>query len=241
MIRYFSGTGNSRYVAQRLSEALGDHAYSITEALPQEGQNEILGLVMPVYYWGIPSLMRKYLEGHRQDLRRYGYVYVILTAGGSTGNAARMCEKAMGRMADAVFSVIMPDTYTPLYDVSDKIENEKILDAAEEEIDAIIEKVKGRAKGDYNRHKGVLLMTPLVYPLYGMLSTKDFKVNFMCVGCGECAKNCPVGNIEMQGGHPVWKEKRCVFCLQCLHRCPKFAISFKDSAKHGQYYNPRVK
>ena len=238
MIYYFSGTGNSKYVAQRLAEATGEQAISIAETLPNDNHDETLGLVMPVYYWGIPNLMLQFLEGFKVS---QSYVYIVLTAGGSTGNAAKMCEKAMQHKADAIFSVIMPDTYTPMFDVSDKIKNEKILDAAEPEIDAIIQKVKQKAQGDFNHHKGPRLFTPLVYPMYGRLSTADFKVNLKCIGCGECARNCPVGNIEMKGDRPVWKEKKCVFCLQCLHRCPKFAITFKNSEKNGQYYNPRVK
>ena len=29
--------------------------------------------------------------------------------------------------------------------------------------------------------------------------------------------------IEMRDGKPVWVKGKCVICLGCLHRCPKFA------------------
>ena len=46
----------------------------------------------------------------------------------------------------------------------------------------------------------------------------------------------------MQASKPVWVKDKCVMCLGCLHRCPKFAIQYgRNTKKHGQYANPNVK
>lgn len=72
--------------------------------------------------------------------------------------------------------------------------------------------------------------------------TAHFHVEDSCIGCGLCAKKCPVQAIEMQAGKPVWVKDKCVMCLGCLHRCPKFAIQYgRNAKKHGQYTNPNVK
>ena len=65
-------------------------------------------------------------------------------------------------------------------------------------------------------------------------------VNEGCIGCGLCAKRCPMAAIEMRDGLPVWTKPECAACLRCLHCCPKFAISHgKRTASHGQYRHPK--
>ena len=70
--------------------------------------------------------------------------------------------------------------------------------------------------------------------------TSNFYVEGSCVGCGLCAKQCPVKAIEIQSGKPVWIKEHCTLCLRCLHLCPKFSIQYGDSKtkQHGQYHHP---
>lgn len=59
-----------------------------------------------------------------------------------------------------------------------------------------------------------------------------------CIGCGKCARNCPVSAIAMENKKPVWVKEKCTLCLGCLHRCPVFAIQYgKHTKAHGQYEN----
>ena len=240
MIYYFSGTGNSKYVAQRLAEALNETLCDMATTDIRNTDSMTLGFVMPVYYWGIPNIVLDFLKDFR--ISDKPYIYLIFTCGGSTGAAGKMFEKALGRKTDAQFSVIMPDTWTPMFDVSDKTKMEQILDAAEPKIDEIIGKVEKQAKGDFNRHKGFTPLTPLVYPSYKKQSTRKFTVSGDCISCGLCEKLCPSGIIKLENGKPVWTSDKCAFCLGCLHRCPKFAIQFgRKTKKHGQFFNWRLK
>ena len=45
-----------------------------------------------------------------------------------------------------------------------------------------------------------------------------------CISCGKCAKLCPMLNIEMKDGLPVF-GKNCIGCTACSFNCPADAIS----------------
>ena len=63
MILYFSGTGNSRYAAQRIAVALGDELLSINDRIKAGDtspvtSDERLVIVTPTYAWRIPRIVR---------------------------------------------------------------------------------------------------------------------------------------------------------------------------------------
>lgn len=89
----------------------------------------------------------------------------------------------------------------------------------------------------------MLLADWFAQPIYNnnKRRTAHFRAEESCVGCGLCAKKCPVQAIEMRERKPVWVKEKCALCLGCLHRCPKFAIQYgKNTQRHGQYKNPNV-
>ena len=137
----------------------------------------------------------------------------------------------------------MPDNWTPLFDVSDREEIAAQNKKAEEYIEQLIGRVKAKEKGNHqDARKGYWLHSFADAYLYYERQTKFFRVEDQCIGCGLCAKKCPVQAIELKDKKPVWVKERCVLCLGCLHRCPKFAIQYgKNTKKHGQYKNPKTR
>lgn len=56
MIYYFSGTGNSRWVAEQLALKTNDIALNLVrEPAPSSIEGELFGLVFPVHSWGVPD------------------------------------------------------------------------------------------------------------------------------------------------------------------------------------------
>lgn len=47
-----------------------------------------------------------------------------------------------------------------------------------------------------------------------------------CVGCGVCAKTCPLGNITMEDGYPKFNRAKCTACKACEKACAHNAIKF---------------
>ena len=241
MIYYFTGTGNSRYVAQRIAQALGDQTAFMPDHLPATvpDNGEPVGFVMPVYFWGIPSVVGRFAR--QLQLQGSHYTFTVLTPSGSSGNAAGMFEKALGRKVDAHFTVLMPDTFCPLYQCGDRAKADAVLQRAEGDIDDVVAHLKSRDHGNFDTHRGSgRLATVTMYPLYRASTTKHFAVNDSCIGCGLCAKLCPDHAITLRDGRPQWRGGHCELCFACLHHCPQFAIQYtRNSRKNGQYTCPK--
>ena len=122
---------------------------------------------------------------------------------------------------------------------------EKYTKKTETEIDGIICGIKERRTNKHMARRTPAILTELIaQPFYDkkVRLTSNFCVEDCCIGCGLCAKKCPVQAIRMQNAKPVWVKEKCVMCLGCLHRCPRFAIQYGSRTKnHGQYTNPNVK
>ncbi len=249
MILYFSATGNSEYVAKRIVAETDDIAVSITDCYKKQiysfdEKYETLGIVSPTYSWGLPIIVTDFLQ--RLDLRyKPDYIYFIATYGTTPGQTGRFADNILapkGLSISAKFSVKMPDTWTPIFDLSNKEKVRCINEKAELEIDCIIKQIKNFADGDFMKNKLPYLLAKIGHNIeYNLMrKTKHFSLEDICVGCGLCAKNCPVSAIQIKDCKPQWVKEQCVMCLSCLHHCPKFAIQYgNNTKKHGQYIHSK--
>lgn len=245
MILYFSATGNCKYVAARLASAFGQETVSIVDCI-QGGvysfADDTIGVVVPTYFWGLPSIVKEFLE--KVDFHA-DYLYFIATYGTTPGASDAMAGKAIrGKTIDAFYSVRMPDTWTPIFDLSTPEKVAAFSRTTEAEIDDAIRKIGERHTNRHmTPHVPAFLAEWFAQPIYNSNKrrTAHFRVEESCVGCGLCARKCPVQAIEMQGKRPVWVKEKCALCLGCLHRCPKFAIQYGNRTQHhGQYTNPNA-
>lgn len=249
MILYFSATGNSEYVAKRIAAETGDIAVSITDCYKKQifsfdEKYDTLGIVSPTYAWGLPVIVTDFLQ--RLKLTdKPNYMFFIATYGTTPGQTGRFAEELLtpkGVSLSVKFSVKMPDTWTPIFDLSNKEKVQRINDKAELEIDHIIEQIKSFATGDFMKNKVPYPLAKLGYGIEynSMRKTKHFWVEDTCIGCGLCAKKCPVSAIKLHDRKPEWVKAQCVMCLSCLHHCPKFAIQYgKNTKRHGQYVHAK--
>lgn len=251
MILYFSSTGNCKYAAERIAAGTGDRVVSLGDAYKSGNfdlsldPGESLGLVLPTYFGVLPSIAVDYLKRAKLRLDDSQYVYTVDTYGFHYGNVAAELAKLLrgrtDREQDADFLLQCVDNWVPNFDLTDETYVQSALDKADQLlpgiIEGIVQKKRVRVKGEWPAP--MLLM---MKKAYGKASqTRNFTVSDSCVGCGQCAAQCPLGAITMVEGRPVWSKANCALCLGCLHICPKNAIAYTKATRgHGQYYNPKT-
>lgn len=242
MIFYFSGTGNSKWVAQEIAKLTDDETQNIA-SFAQDGPNSVflgdgarVGIVFPIYAWGAPLIVERFCK--QLKLPEHAYAYALCTCGDEAGLGMRRLQKVFA--FHSAFSVTMPNNYIVGFDTdSSDLEEKKISDAREKLAD--VARVINARESVYDVREGVGagMKTALVFPLFNTFgrATKHFSVDQNCNGCGLCARICPIGAIKMETGHPVWLKKHCTQCLGCIHRCPQRAIQHgAATAKRGRYY-----
>ena len=241
MIYYFSATGNSKYVAEKIAGALGDEARSIQGCDGRLSRSDVIGFVTPTYVWGLPEIVKRFFSALVAE--QPGYAFLVATYGTSPGFTGEQARKLLGERdlsLDALFSVRMPDNWTPAFDLSDPDKVAETNRKADEEVSEVIGRIERRDHGNFMRRAMPYFTSRVSLPEYEkMRKTSHFTVDDTCIGCGLCARKCPDRAIEMRDGRPVWVKERCIMCLGCLHRCPKFAIQYDERTReHGQYRHP---
>lgn len=170
MIFYFSATGNSKHVAMSLAKE-DERVILITDCISEKNfsfdvsKEECVGIISPTYNWTMPNLVSGFLRHLELKYDKKPYIYYVGTFGTTTGAAAVMANKLLeqkGISFDAFYDVKMPDTWTPIFDLSDKNKVAKINENAAVQIRSIKKHIDNRFKGKYMH-----ITTPYVTGLIG--------------------------------------------------------------------------
>ena len=245
MILYYTGTGNSAYTARRIANAIGDEAADLFERLrdndtsPLESQKPWV-IVTPTYAWRIPRIVRDWLD--KTALRGSRDIYFVMTCGSEIGNADKynrdLCaEKGLACMGTA--QIVMPENYIAMFSAPQADEARQIVAKAEPVIDRVITTIQSNQPFAPTRNKLYdRFMSGPVNPIFYKCFVKAnaFTASGACIGCGQCAKRCPMNNVTLKDGKPVW-DKDCTHCMACICYCPVSAIEYgKKSVGQPRYH-----
>jgi ferredoxin len=254
-IYYFTGSGNSLALARTIAERLGD-----TEVLPMAkhlggvdgGDAERIGLVFPVYLWGLPRMAAGFVRRLRAGSEQY--VFAVASCSGTPGRPLvrlRRLLRSNGSDLAAGFAT-REDVETFWPGRSDdartmafgRMVTRHPPPTAGERTDEIVDTIqrKERRKPETSNP----IVTTLLGPMLGRMSTKElkngdrhFSVGDACTSCGTCARVCPRENVALENGRPVWHHD-CETCYACLLWCPEKAIAYAGSLPQEPTHHPDV-
>ena len=247
-IYWFSGTGNSLSIAMDLARALGSaELIPIARIINRNIQPcEQMGVVFPVYAFGLPVIIRRFLETVPID--KVEYIFTVATMGGIAGAVHREAGKilsARGARLAAGWSITMPGNYPVLKGPPPREKQEIIFSKARARIEEIAAVVARKAAGVFEDTR-IPLRWPMEF-IHNVARHKfcdedgKFTAGLKCNHCGICAKVCPVANIRMVDKNPVWMH-HCEQCMACLQWCPVQAIECgKSTVGKPRYHHPRFK
>jgi len=244
---WFSGTGNSLVVARTLAAALPDTELSPLAAVNAAAEScpECVGFIAPVYAFGLPVIVADFLRSVPLDSTRY--IFTITTQSSMPGNVhhqARAILHDRGYTLNAGWSIDMPGNYTPLSGAPSEKKQQRRFAAAEKRITAIARAVQERRT--CSLEDSFFLLRPLAKLIHAIGSPRmhgedrKFFVQDTCTHCGICEMVCPVRNITLEEGKPVWQH-HCQQCFACLQWCPVEAIQCTRITKgRKRYHHPDV-
>ena len=239
MILCFSGTGNSRYIAKRIADELQDEIVDVNAKIKAVNYSPIkIGdtviVVTPTYAWRIPRIVSDWLS--KTKLLSAKRIWFVMNCGDEIGNASKynrsLAEQKHLSYMMGTSQILMPEHYIAMFGVPQAAEARTIVKNAEPAIVDTIACIKAEQHFPAPRNNLYdRFMSGPVNPIFYQFFVKAtaFQTDDTCIGCGQCVKNCPMNNITLKNGKPIWGDQ-CTHCMDCICYCPTEAIEYGNKS-----------
>lgn len=241
----FSGTGNTRYVADRVIKKLSlkfkTETYEITAKTDFTAallSSDYILIAYPIYGSAPPVPVRKFLNKYAKTFDKRHFIIIVtqyMFSGDGAATAGRTIEKNGGKVI-AAEHFNMPNNLSDvkIFPIKNGEEIASVVKAADRKADALAGNIlKGKT---VRRGFGILSHAVGFYSqrIFWMKGEKEKRSKLqidkdLCASCGLCVKHCPVENIKTVCDKPL-PQGKCVFCYRCVNLCPKKAITLIGKA-----------
>jgi ferredoxin len=246
-IYYFTATGNSLQIAKQLQTQLPNTQLKpMTQPPPTQpigGPTESIGFVFPVYFLGLPRIVKRFIQN--LTINPGTYIFAVINHGGGPFDVIGMLNDTIekrGAHLSYAEAVMMPGNYLVRYSSHTSQEAEEMIKNAQKTVTAAAQAINHLTTKPVERNHKLFSKT-LNKVIYTNVAgfDKKFYATGACVGCGLCSEICPVNNIKLEDHHPVWQHN-CERCMACIQWCPAEAIQYgKKTLNRDRYHNPNFK
>lgn len=238
-IIYFSGTGNTKFVAKTIKRALEKYNKEV-DLINIEKDNinskdySYIIVGGPVYVDRYPEILIRYIE---ENLKNFKGRCMLFSTQASYKEAIvfKHCKHRVPFL-NITYDILIPmpnNFYNFMFKKSSKEEENNLILQSEGLIKSGVKDfLEGKTK-TYPKESMYEMMIDNfyhnVYPYYVNYVTKRISIDKdKCVDCKLCEKNCPVQCIKIN--NKVTFNRNCVLCQRCMNSCPKEAFMYKGKS-----------
>jgi ferredoxin/flavodoxin len=231
---YFSGTGNSKYIAELFCRNMNAACYSIeddknfTQLIAAE---EVVGICYPIYGSRVPRIMREFIIGHMDSLKGKELI-IFCTQMLFSGDGARAFMDILPHgFAKVIYAehFLMPNNVCNLFltPLADETRIRKYLTNVNRKMQTVCAEItNGKIKKrGFNLCSRILgLFQGVFLPGLEKIALSKVWIDDDCNKCLLCVSVCPMNNFEHKDGE-ITTKNNCTMCYRCINKCPQKAIA----------------
>lgn len=235
-IIYFSGTGNTKYIAEKMKEAAVKTNTQVDLIDIEKGKinaNKYDNIVIggPVYVERYPEILLKYLENNLSDYKGNCMMYSTQAFNGPTPVFVHAIKRLKNLKFVYCDYVPMPNNFYTFMFKKCKADKEAdlLLSSSIQSQIMILEFLEGKTK--IKKIPGIRIPLAettykMTFPFLRKFLMKSLKINKdKCIKCKKCENLCPSKSIHISPELKISND--CTFCQRCINICPKNAFLYK--------------
>ena len=251
---YYSGAGNTKFIAKRIEKSLKNRGYSVKSARItvdlirdiKHIEADFIGLGFPIYFRNAPELVRVFLQKIEGNGRK---IFFFCTKGLYSGNAIREIAKLSikrGFQPASSIEFYMPGTDALLLLAKKGSFLERFFKSIHSR--NIGRKIEQFTQDLFDRtmkvpkKKWYTFLDKMIVERFEIvwsdqnkkLIPQFYSIDDICIKCMKCVKGCPRDNIVFEGR--IKFGTNCDTCFYCVHHCPVESIQIGDITKDTVRY-----
>lgn len=244
LVLYFSGTGNSEYIARQFADRMEADCHSIEEHVDFAAliaANAMVAFCYPIYGSCVPRILREFAVRHTKALNSKKLI-IFCTQMMFSGDGAKAFARLLpGCDSNVIYAehFNMPNNICNMWLLpireGDRIRRQKDADKKLEQVCQDIRQgiVKKRGWGIFSHWLG--LTQSAFWPGVEEKQRGSFIADGDCTRCGWCVNHCPMQNLTITA-EGITQHNNCILCYRCVNFCPQKAATVLIHAKPKRQY-----